>query len=83
MIMRIMRKGIHDALHTVDVLLTCIIREDLSDEEFEVIKDMTDRIEHTIHNGIIVEQWKHNSLGAVRLVPKVPGLCSYSSQALI
>ena len=48
MIMKIMRKKIHDALHTVDALLTCITREDFSDEEFEAIKDMTDRIEHTI-----------------------------------
>lgn len=41
------RKEIRDAKRAVDALVTCVTREDFSDEEFETIKDLTDRIEST------------------------------------
>lgn len=43
-----LRKEVRDTIQAVDALLTCLTREDFSDEEFEAIKDLTDKIENTI-----------------------------------
>jgi hypothetical protein len=43
-----LRKEIRDATRAVEALLNCITREDFSDEEFEAIKVLTERIGSTI-----------------------------------
>jgi hypothetical protein len=52
-----LRKEIRDATRAVDALVNCCItREDFSDEEFEAIKELTERI-----GGIILVCHIHGS----------------------